>query len=192
MWEAIKNLGVEYEEVSLPLVSKYGVSTYYLIAMSETSTNLAKYCGMRYGAHAKLEGGFNEYFSKVRSENFGKEAKRRVIIGTFARMAGYRDAYYMKAMEVRTKIINEYKKCFEKYDLLVSPTMPILPPRFSDIKKLTPLQNYMMDIMTVGPNLAGLPHLNVPVGVSNGLPVGMLLIADHFKERKLFQLGGVL
>jgi aspartyl-tRNA(Asn)/glutamyl-tRNA(Gln) amidotransferase subunit A len=194
VWNGIKKLedaGVKYDEVSLPLVKKYGVETYYLIAMSETSTNLAKYCGMRYGAHDKLKEGFNDYFSKVRSKNFGKEAKRRIIIGTFARMAGFRDAYYMKAMAVRTKIINEYKSHFKKYKALVSPTMPILPPTFKEIEKLTPLQNYMMDIMTVGSNLAGMPHVNINVGKSNGLPVGMLMTADHLKERRLFQLGGV-
>jgi aspartyl-tRNA(Asn)/glutamyl-tRNA(Gln) amidotransferase subunit A len=195
VWNGIKKLedaGIKYDEISLPLVKKYGVETYYLIAMSETSTNLAKYCGMRYGAHAKLKEGFNEYFSKVRSKNFGKEAKRRIIIGTFARMAGFRDAYYMKAMKVRTKIINEYKSHFKKYKAVVSPTMPILPPTFKEAKKLTPLQNYMMDIMTVGPNLAGMPHMNINVGKANGLPVGMLMTADHLKERRLFQLGGVL
>ncbi len=195
VWDGIKKLesaGVKYEEVSLPLANKYGVQAYYLIAMSETSTNLAKYCGMRYGAHEKLSGSFNEYFTKVRSHNFGKEAKRRIIIGTFARMAGFRDAYYMKAMEVRTKIIDEYKSMFKRYGALASPTMPILPPTFAEIEKLTPLQNYMMDIMTVGPNLAGLPHLNVNAGEAKGLPVGMLLTADHLMERKLVQLGGVL
>jgi aspartyl-tRNA(Asn)/glutamyl-tRNA(Gln) amidotransferase subunit A len=195
VWQAIKQLedeGIKYDEVSLPMTAKYGVSTYYLIAMSETSTNLAKYCGMRYGAREKIEGSFNEYFSKVRSEHIGKEAKRRIILGTFARMAGYRDAYYLKAMQVRSKIISEYKSLFSRYSCLVSPTMPILPPKFNDIEKLTPLQNYMTDIMTVGPNVAGLPHLNMPVGMASGLPVGMLFTSDHLMERKLFQVGGAL
>jgi len=195
VWEGIKKLedaGVKYDEVSLPLANKYGIETYYLIAMSESSTNLAKYCGMRYGAHSNLKGSFNEYFSKVRSKNFGSEAKRRIILGTFARMAGHRDAFYLKAMAVRTKIINEYKSMFKNYKALVSPTMPVLPPKFTEIEKLTPLQNYMMDIMTGGPNLAGLPHMSVNAGFVNGLPVGMLLTADHMKERRLFQLGGAL
>ncbi len=195
VWDAIKKLesdGVRYEEVSLPIASKYGLSAYYLIAMAESSTNLAKYCGMRYGVHGKLGDGFNEYFTKVRSESFGKEAKRRIIIGTFARMAGYRDAYYMKAMRVRTRIIQEYKSLFRKYDALASPAMPILPPKFSDIDKLTPLQNYMMDIMTVSPNLAGLPHLTINAGLEKGLPVGILLSADHLGEAKLVRLGGAL
>jgi aspartyl-tRNA(Asn)/glutamyl-tRNA(Gln) amidotransferase subunit A len=187
----LESFGIEYEEVSLPLVAKYGIQTYYLIAMAEASTNLAKFCGMRYGVSEKLEGSFNEYFTKVRSNNFGEEAKRRIMIGTFARMAGYRDAYYIKAMKVRTKIINEYKSVFKKFDLLTSPTMPITAPKFSEIEKLSPLQNYMMDIMTVGPNLAGLPHLNIPVGFSDELPVGMLLIGNHLEESKLIQIGSL-
>ena len=189
--EVLKKKGLGAKEISLPLVAKYGVSCYYLIAMSEASTNLAKYCGMRYGRHEKLEGNFNEYFTKVRSKHFNQETKRRIIIGTFARMAGYRDAYYIKAAKVRTKIISEYKAAFKEVDVLISPTMPIISPKFDDIKKLTPLQNYMMDVMTVSPNLAGLPHLNVPVGFENNLPVGMMLTADHLQEGKLIQLGGI-
>jgi len=183
--------GAKTQEISLKLPLEHGLSTYYIIATSEASTNLAKYCGMRYGIAQKLEGNFNEYFTKVRSDNFGAEAKRRIILGTFARMSGYRDAYYIKATKVRKIIINEYKKLFKKYDVLVNPTVPILPPKFSEIEKLSPLENYMMDIMTVSPNLAGLPHLNVPVGEANNLPVGMMLTSDHLQESKLVQLGGV-
>src|SRR3989338_309136 len=182
---------VKAEEISLSLPVKYGLAAYYLIGTSEASTNLAKYCGMRYGISEELKGSFNEYFSDVRSKNFGQEAKRRIMLGTFARMSGYRDAYYIKAMKVRSKIVDEYKKLFKKYDALISPTMPILPPKFSEIEKLSPLQHYMMDIMLVGPNLAGLPHLNVPVGFENKLPVGMLLIGDHLAEGKLLQMGSL-
>ncbi len=193
VWEGIKSLeslGVKYEEISLPLPVKYGIATYYLLGTSEASTNLAKFCGMRYGASEKLDGNFNDYFTKVRSNNLGEEAKRRIIIGTFARMAGYRDAYYLKALKVRTRIIEEYKKAFKKYDLLVSPTVPILPPKFSELGKLSLLQIYMVDVLLVGPNIAGLPHLNIPVGFENNLPVGMMLIGNHFDEAKLLQLGG--
>ena len=189
--ERLKEEGVEFEEISLNLPIKYGLATYYMIATSEASTNLAKYCGMRYGISGKLEGSFNEYFTKVRSANFGDEAKRRIIMGTFARMSGFRDAYYIKAAKVRTLIINEYKKAFRNFDALLSPKVPILPPKFSEIEKLTPLQNYMMDVMLVGPNIAGLPHLNIPVGFEKNLPIGMLLIGDHLQESKLLQLGSV-
>jgi aspartyl-tRNA(Asn)/glutamyl-tRNA(Gln) amidotransferase subunit A len=187
----LNECGIKTEEISLEIPIKHGLATYYILATSEASTNLAKYCGMRYGISDKLEGNFNEYFTKIRSHNLGQEAKRRIILGTFARMSGYRDAYYIKATKVRTKIVNEYKKMFKKYDALISPTAPILPPKFSEIEKLSPLQNYMMDIMTVSPNVAGLPHLNVPVGFVDKLPVGMLMIADHLQEGKLVQLGGV-
>ncbi len=190
--ERLKDEGAEVDEVTLPLTSKYGVSAYYLISLSETSTNLAKYCGMRYGkTEENISQPFNDYFSDVRSKWFGAEAKRRIILGTFARMSGFREAYYIKALKVRTKIIDEYKKLFSKYDVLISPTMPILPPRFDEIEELTPWENYMMDIMTVGPNVAGLPHLNIPVGMADDLPVGMLAIADHLEEEKLIALGGV-
>jgi len=185
----LEKLGVKTETVSLPISVKYGIPSYYLLATAEASTNLAKYCGMRYGAYETLKGNFDEYFSEVRSENFGKEAKRRIMLGTFARMSGFRDAYYIKAAKVRTLIIEEYKRAFKNFDALLSPTMPILPPTFKEIEKLTPLQDYMMDILTVSPNLAGLPHINIPVGFENNLPVGMMLISDHLKEGTLIQIG---
>lgn len=184
--------GASISKVSLPLIKKYSLYAYYLLAMSEASTNLAKYCGMRYGKHEKLEGNFNEYFAKVRSPNFGEEAKRRIILGTYARMAGFRDAYYIKAMKVRTEIIKEYKKVFDKVDLLISPTMPVIAPKIKEIEKMTPLESYMIDILTCGPNLAGLPHISIPTGQKNGMPIGTMLIADHLQEKKLIQTGGVL
>ncbi|MFA5176076.1 MAG: amidase family protein [Candidatus Nanoarchaeia archaeon] len=176
-----------YDEISLPIVEKYATPCYYIIAVSEASTNLAKYCGLRYGAAEELKGTFDEYFTKVRTKYFEPESKRRIMLGTFTRMAGYRDAFYLKAAKVRTMIINEYKQAFKKYDLIISPTMPIVAPKFSDIEKLTPLQNYMMDIMTVGPNLAGLPHLSCNAGYSKKekLPIGIMYIANHLNDYKL-------
>ena len=187
----LENEGALVEEISLELPIKHSLSTYYILATSEASTNLSKYCGMRYGNSEELQGNFNEYFTKVRSSHLGEEAKRRIIMGTFARMSGFRDAYYIKAAKVRTLIINEYKKAFKKYDALLSPSVPILAPKFSDIAKLSPLQHYAMDTMLVGPNLAGLPHLNIPVGMEKGLPVGMLLIGDHLQEKKLLEMARV-
>lgn len=187
----LKSEGVQCEEVSLPLTLKYGLATYYLIATSEASTNLAKYCGMRYGASEELSGSFNEFFTEVRSKYLGDEAKRRIILGTFARMSGYRDAYYIKAQKIRTKIINEYKEHFKQFDALLSPATPILPPRFDEVEKLTPLQHYKMDIPLVGPNLAGLPHMSIPIGMEKKLPIGMLLVSDHLNESKLIQLASV-
>jgi len=194
--QGIKQLeeqGAKTETIELPLTEKYGIAAYYLLAMCEASTNLAKFCGMRYGASEQITGNFNEYFSKVRSHYFNDESKRRIIIGTFARMAGHRDAYYIKAAKVRTKIIEEYKKAFKKVDLLVSPTMPFVAPKFKEIEKLTPLQNYMADILTVGPNLAGLPHISIPIGFNKQkMPIGLMLIADHLQEEKLIQAGSKL
>ncbi len=178
-----------YDLISLPSIKRYSIPAYYLIAMSEASTNLAKYCGLRYGQTLPLKGSYNEFFTEVRSQFFSKEAKRRIILGTFARMSGFRDAYYLKALKVRTLIINEYKRAFKKYDVLISPTMPIVAPKFSEIEKLTPLENYMMDTLTVGPNLAGLPHLSLNAGFKSKLPVGIMLTANHLEEEKLRTLG---
>lgn len=185
----LKKHGAVIEQISLPFVQKYSLPTYYILALCEASTNLAKYCGMRYGATEKLEGSFNDYFSKVRGNYFGDEAKRRIILGTFARMSGYRDAYYITAAKVRTKIISEYKDAFKEYDLLLTPTMPVIAPKFDELKKLTPLQNFLMDIMTCGPNLAGLPHITVPAGTVEGMPVGLMLVGDHLQEAKCMQVG---
>jgi len=185
----LDEMNVKYEKVSLPKTSKYALSSYYIIAMAEASTNLAKYCGMRYGQEGKVNMPFNEYFSEIRTKNFNKEVKRRIILGTFTRMAGYRDAFYLKAMKVRTLVIEEYKEAFRKYDLLVSPTMPIVAPKLSEVNKLKPKDHYMMDVMTVGPNLAGIPHMSVNAGFYNNLPVGIMFTGDHLNENKLFKIG---
>jgi aspartyl-tRNA(Asn)/glutamyl-tRNA(Gln) amidotransferase subunit A len=181
------------EEISLPLNAKYALSAYYVIATSEASTNLAKLSGLRYGVQGSVEGKhFDEYFSEIRSKEFSEEAKRRIILGTFARMSGYRDAYYLKAMRVRTKLINEFNSMFEKYDLLLNPTMPVLPPKFEEIKKLSPLQSYAMDLCTVPANLAGLPHISINAGFAKGLPVGLMIIAPHLQEKKLYSFAKVM
>src|SRR3989338_3622116 len=190
--ELFKKQGIKLIDIDLPITERYAIETYYVLALAEASTNLAKYCGMRYGATEKLEGDFNEYFSTVSEKYFGAEAKRRILLGTFARMAGHRDALYIQAAKVRRLIINEYKKEFQKCQVLLSPTMPITAPKRSDIEKLTPLQHYAMDLMTVGPNLAGIPHISVPVGESKGLPVGAMLMADHFEEHVLFDAATII
>ena len=194
VWKGIKkleSLGAEYEECSLPHTN-VALSSYYIIAMAETSTNLAKFCGIRYGLEKKIKGGFNEYFSRVRTEGFGDESKRRIILGTYARMAGYRDQYYLKAMKVRTLVIQDFKKLFKKYECLIAPTMPILPPKFSEIEELEPIQVYMLDVLTVPPNLAGIPMVSLPCGFVNGLPVGMHIMSDHLKEKKMLRVAYTL
>ena len=179
----LEALGATCEEVSLPNTQN-ALYAYYIIAACEASTNLARYCGMRYGAEQEIKGDFNEYFSAVRTKGFGEEAKRRIILGTFARMAGYREAYYHKAMRVRTLVINEFKSIFSKYDAIVAPTMPIRAPKFSEIKKRTPLENYQMDILTVPANLAGIPMISVPCGQFTGLHI----IGGHLQEEKIVSI----
>lgn len=185
----LEELGYKTEEVSLPLNAKHGINAYYLIALSEASTNLAKYCGMRYGLEEKMEGHFNEYFSKIRSQGFGKEAKRRIMLGTFARMAGYRDAFYLKALQVRTLLIREYVKAFSEYDLLASPTMPIIAPTFKEKEKLSLLQEYLLDLCTAPANLCGLPHLTMNSGLHKDMPVGLMLTAPILEEERLLGVG---
>ena len=183
VWDAIKKMesnGASYSEVSLPM-NKYALASYYIIATSETSTNLAKLCGMRYGLHKPLEGNFNQYFTSVRTEGFGEEAKRRIILGTFARMSGYREQYYMKAMRVRTLITNDFKRIFAKHDVIAAPTMPAPAPLFSEIEKMSALQNYQMDVLTVPPNLSGIPMISVPCGEM----IGLHLLGDHLQEEKI-------
>jgi len=180
-------LGAKIQKISLP-TTKYALASYYIIATAEASTNLAKYCGMRYGLHKQLRGAFNKYFSKVRAVGFCEESKRRIMLGTFARMAGYRDAYYLKALKVRTKVIEDFKKAFRKVDVIAAPAMPTIAPKFSDIEKMSPLQQYMMDTLTLPANLAGLPQLSVPCKTTS-LPIGLHLITDHFQEGKIIQIG---
>ena len=194
VWRSIKmleDMGAEVEEVDMPRISKdYVMPSYYITAISEASTNLARFCGMRYGLEGEPERkGFNQYFSEIRSQGFGKEAKRRVLLGHFARQAGYREAYYLKALKVRRMIIEEYKKAFREYDVLASPTMPMIAPRFDEAEELEPVEVYAMDTLTAGPNLAGLPQLSVPCGKVKGMPVGMHLLGGHFHERDIVAAG---
>jgi aspartyl-tRNA(Asn)/glutamyl-tRNA(Gln) amidotransferase subunit A len=189
VWVALKrleSLGAGIRKVSLPHTG-IALASYYIIAMSEASTNLAKFSGQRYGLQLPLEGDFEEYFSKVRGQGFSDEAKRRIILGTFARMAGYRDAYYLKAMKVRTRVIEDFKRAFREVDILAAPTMPVVAPKFEEITEMEPIQQYMMDTLTVAPNLAGIPMISVPCGDVDGLPVGLHLMADHLGEGELIR-----
>ena len=190
VWKALKKLesmGASLHELNLPHTD-VSLSAYYIIAMAEASTNLAKFSGLRYGLHLPLEGNFDQYFSRVRAEGFGDEVKRRIILGTYTRMAGYRDAYYLKALKVRTLVIEDFKKAFRQVDVLAAPTMPVVAPRFDEIAQLGPVQHYMMDILTVAPNLAGVPMVSVPCGNIDGMPVGLHIMADHLAESRALSL----
>ncbi len=187
-----ESFGAQLEEISLPLNTEYGIATYYLIAMTEASTNLAKYCGMRYGFEKNLDESFNQYFSDVRSEAFGEEAKRRIMIGTFARMSGFRDAYYLKAMKTRTLLIKEFKSLFKKVDFLAFPSMPMVAPKFSEIEKLSPLAHYAADLCTVSVNLAGMPHATINAGSLNEMPVGLMIAGNHLDDSRVLSLASQL
>lgn len=189
--EKFEERGAEVEKIDMPLLSAdYAVPSYYVLAMAEASTNLAKMSGMRYGLEMDPEDfeDFNEYFSEVRSEGFGEEAKRRILLGTYTRMAGYRDQYYIKAAEVRQKIIDQFKEAFEEYDVLVSPSMPNIAPKIEEAENMDPAEVYAMDTLTVGPNLAGLPMISVPNGKSQGMPTGLHIVGDHFEEEKILDV----
>ena len=180
--ERLKSDGIDVEYVDMPVL-KYAMPAYYVLATSEASTNLARFCGMRYGQQdGDLSLKFDDYFTSFRSQYFGDEAKRRILLGTFTRMVGYADKYYNKALRVRQSVISEYKKVFAGHDAVVTPTMPFVSPRFDEISKMSALDVYKADFLTVPPNLTGMPHLSVPCGYSNGMPVGLMFTADHWNE----------
>ncbi|MCK8825629.1 Asp-tRNA(Asn)/Glu-tRNA(Gln) amidotransferase subunit GatA [Fuchsiella alkaliacetigena] len=183
-----EELGAVCEEVSLPH-SEYALSAYYLIAPAEASSNLARYDGVRYG-HRSPEGqGLLDMFTKTRSEGFGDEVKRRIMLGTYALSSGYYDDYYLKAQKVRTLIKEDFAKAFAEYDLLLSPTSPFTAfgvGEKTDSDDL--LQMYISDLCTVPANLAGIPGISIPCGFdSQGLPIGLQLLGDYFAEEKLIQ-----
>lgn len=189
VWTAVKRLesiGCKYEIVSLPYL-EYAIPAYYIIAMSEASSNLARYDGVRYGYRADIESDWNDVFSKTRQEGFGLEVKRRILLGTFALTAGYFDQYYLKALQVRKLIQDDFKKAFKKCDILVGPTSPVLPFKIGE-KISDPLEMYRIDVDTVPVNLAGLPAISLPCGVVSGLPVGVQLIADFKEDLKLLNI----
>ncbi len=180
--ERLRSDGIDVSYVDMPVL-KYAMPAYYILATSEASTNLARFCGMRYGQQdGDLSLKFDDYFTSFRSQYFGDEAKRRILLGTFTRMVGYADRYYNKALRVRQSIISAYKKVFADCDAVVTPTMPFVSPRFDDIAKMSALDVYKADFLTVPPNLTGMPHLSVPCGYSDGMPVGLMFTADHWNE----------
>ena len=184
--ETLRGMDIDVKMMDMPFL-RYAMPAYYILATSEASTNLARYVGMRYGRQdGDLTLKFDDYFTSFRSEYFGDEAKRRILLGTYTRMAGFRDRYYAKALKVRLHIISSYKKVFEDHDAVLTPTMPFVAPRFDDISEMTPVESYSADYLTVPPNLAGMPHLSVPCGYdAEGMPVGMQFVTDHWDEDPL-------
>ncbi|MCJ7745677.1 MAG: Asp-tRNA(Asn)/Glu-tRNA(Gln) amidotransferase subunit GatA, partial [Actinobacteria bacterium] len=173
----LEELGVTCEEVSLPSFS-YGLSAYYIIAPAEASSNLARFDGVRYGYRAPEEGeDVWEMYDRTRAEGFGGEVKRRIMLGTYALSAGYYDAYYAQAQKIRTLIVRDYGRAWEKYDVLVSPTSPTTAFKLGE-KVDDPLTMYLSDICTIPVNLAGIPALSLPCGLSDGLPVGFQVMGS--------------
>lgn len=181
-----KSLGAEVEEFSLD-IAKYSLAAYYIIACAEASSNLGRFDGIRYGYRTKNYTDLKELFKNSRSEGFGPEVKRRIILGTYVLSSGYYDAYYKKAQKVRTYVKNEFNKAFEKYDVILTPTSPTVAFEINS-KCNNPLEMYLADICTVSINIAGLPAISIPCGVdSNQMPVGMQLIGKQFAEETILQ-----
>ena len=189
--ELCRELGAEVGECSLPLSLDYGLPCYYLIAPAEASSNLARYDGVRFGYRSPHEGDRLEMYKRTRDEGFGDEPKRRILVGTYALSAGYYDAYYGQAQKVRTVLIREHAAAFERFDVLLTPTSPTVAFELG-AKSANPLAMYLNDLLTIPSCMAGLPGLNVPCGLSEGLPVGAQLIGPQFSENTLFKVGYAL
>ena len=187
VWDAIgkfEDMGAEYTKVSMPN-TPYALAAYYIIAMSEASSNLARFDGTRYGNRSEGEN-WHMMASKTRQEKFGAEVKRRILLGTYALSAGYHDKYYLKALKVRTLVKQDFERAFENVDVLMAPTMPT--PAFKIGEKMDdPLSLYLSDINTVPINLAGVPSISVPCGFSEGLPVGLQVIGNYFDEATILK-----
>lgn len=190
--EALKVLegqGATWEEVSLPH-SKYALATYYLLSSSEASANLSRFDGIRYGHRTDNAENLIDLYKQSRAEGFGNEVKRRIMLGTFALSSGYYDAYYKKAQKVRTLIKKDFEDIFEKFDVIIGPTTPTPAFKIGENVK-DPLTMYANDILTIPVNLAGVPGISVPCGLSKGLPLGLQIIGKHFDESTIYRVAHV-
>lgn len=184
--KVLEEKGATWEEVSLPH-SKYALSTYYILASSEASSNLSRFDGIRYGYRTEKAGSLLEFYMNTRSEGFGDEVKRRIMLGTYALSSGYYDAYYKKAQKVRTLIKQDFDKAFENFDVIVGPTTPTPAFKIGEIID-DPLTMYANDILTIPVNLAGVPAISVPCGFENGLPLGLQIIGNYFDEETVYRV----
>lgn len=183
--ETYRQLGATVDEVSLPH-SKYGVAVYYIIASSEASSNLQRFDGIRYGYRSNNVSNLEDVYVNSRSEGFGEEVKRRIMLGTFSLSAGYYDAYFKKAGQVRTLIKQDFDKVFEEYDVIIGPTAPTVAFGLGENIK-DPITMYLADLLTIPVNLAGLPGMSIPAGFVDQLPVGLQIIGKHFDESTMYQ-----
>jgi aspartyl-tRNA(Asn)/glutamyl-tRNA(Gln) amidotransferase subunit A len=182
----LESLGAQAVEVSLPH-TQYAIPVYYLILFAEASSNLAKYDGVRFGLSERNVDGLLDVYLKTREKGFGAETKRRIMLGTFALSAGYYDAYYLKAQKVRTLIRQDFEKAFEICDALITPVAPTTAFRIGE-KVSNPLDMYLSDVFSVEVNMAGIPAMSVPCGISNGLPIGMQIMGPHLSEEMLLRI----
>jgi aspartyl-tRNA(Asn)/glutamyl-tRNA(Gln) amidotransferase subunit A len=186
-----KDLGATVRDVSLPH-TEYAIPTYYILATAEASSNLARYDGVRYGHRAREVRDLQDLYLRTRSEGFGAEVKRRIMLGTYVLSSGYYDAYYLKGQKVRTLIRRDFDAAFEKVDLLITPTTPTAAFTLGE-KVDDPLAMYLSDIFTVTVNLAGLPGLSLPCGLTRaGLPIGLQILGRRFDEAGVLSLGALL
>ncbi|HJZ82467.1 MAG TPA: amidase family protein, partial [Pyrinomonadaceae bacterium] len=184
---AYRDLGAEIVDVDLPH-AKYAIAVYYIIATAEASSNLARFDGVRYGFRAEEAPALRDMYRKTRDEGFGPEVKRRIMLGTYVLSAGYYDAYYLKAQKVRTLLRQDFARAFEACDAILTPTTPTTAFKFGE-KVNDPLAMYLNDIYTVTANLAGVPGISVPCGISaEGLPIGLQLLGPHWSEANLLRL----
>lgn len=189
--EKLKRFGFEIKEISLPM-TEYNIAAYYILTTAEASSNLARYDGARYGYRSKNSDTLQEMYINSRSEGFGNEVKRRIMLGTYVLSSGYYDAYYRKAQKVRRLIKEDFNRAFSEVDLILTPTTPTIAFKLGE-KSNDPLQMYLSDIYTTSANLAGIPGLNIPSGKNkDGLPIGLQILTNHFEEEKLFSFAKVL
>lgn len=184
--KVLQDLGAEIIDISIPYV-EYALPAYYIIASAEASSNLARYDGIRYGRTADEYEDLIDMYMVARSEGFGEEVKRRIMLGTYVLSSGYYDAYYKKALKVRTLIKNDFEKAFGKCDVIIGPTSPTVAFKIGE-RANDPLAMYLADIYTVSVNIAGLPGISIPCGLSEGLPVGLQIIGRHFDEGKILNV----
>ncbi|KAF5422027.1 MAG: aspartyl-tRNA(Asn)/glutamyl-tRNA(Gln) amidotransferase subunit A [Candidatus Methanocomedens sp.] len=188
VWDSVhrlEDLGASWQEVEMPH-TKYALAAYYVIAMSEASSNLARFDGMRYGLRLEKDHDWHTTYSEIRAQGFGEEVKRRILLGTYALSAGYMDKYYLKALKVRTLIKQDFERALKSTDVLIAPTMPT--PAFKLGEKISdPLTLYMADVNTVPVNLSGVPSVSLPCGFSDGLPIGLQIMGKHFDEETIIR-----
>ncbi|KAF2955698.1 Asp-tRNA(Asn)/Glu-tRNA(Gln) amidotransferase subunit GatA [Marinitoga sp. 38H-ov] len=182
--DTLKSNGVTVDEINIPHL-KYAVSIYYIIAPSEASSNLSRYDGMRYGLRKEYDS-LKDTYMETRDQGLGIEVKRRIFMGAFTLSSAYYDAYFAKASKIRALLNKDFENAFEKYDAILTPTAPILPPKIGELK--TPLENYLMDLFTIPANMIGSPAISIPAGLIDNLPFGIHLVSKPLEDAKMLQI----